>query len=240
MEKVMYCVTAEPGMDSSALRESLRGRVAERLAALGAHGVQVNVADDAVAPAEELRILSSPTPAEAVVSVWIDSAVDEFREPFDQAIAENTATSAAYLVTESVPVANTLHPAEPGERVDGFAQLAFLTRPTDLTVDEWLDIWLNSHTRIAIDTQATFLYVQNVVTRVLTDGATPWDAIVEEAFPAAAMTDPQVFFDSVGDDERLAERQETMLTSVQRFVDLATIEVVPTSRYVMRSALVRM
>jgi hypothetical protein len=98
-----------------------------------------------------------------------------------------------------------------------------------------MDIWLNSHTQIAIDTQDTFLYVQNVVTRVLTDGATPWDAIVEEGFPAAAMTDPQVFFDAVGDDERLAKHQQEMLESVQRFLDLAAIEVIPTSRYVTHS-----
>ncbi len=200
----MYCVTGKPGVGSSALRALLRDTVAERLTALGAHGVQVNVADDAVAPADGLRIISSPAPAEAVVSIWIDSAVEEFRSPFDQTIAEGAATWAAYLVTESVPVANTRYPTASGARVDGFAQLAFLTRPVDLPVDEWLDIWLNSHTRIAIDTQDTFLYVQNVVTRVLTDGATPWDAIVEEAFPAAAMTDPHVFFDAAGDDERLA------------------------------------
>lgn len=237
MEKVLYCVTSKPGVGPSALGDLLRDAVAERLTALGAHGVQVNVADDAVAPADGLRIISSPTPAEAMVSIWIDSAVDEFRLPFDQAIAEGAATWAAYLVTESVPVANTAHPTESGGRVDGFAQLAFLTRPAGLPVDEWLDIWLNSHTRIAIDTQDTFLYVQNVVTRVLTDGATPWDAIVEEAFPAAAMTDPHAFFDAVGDDERLAKHQQEMLDSVQRFVDLATIEVIPTSRYVMRSVL---
>ncbi len=233
----MYCVTSKPGVNSSALRDLLRGRVAERLTELGAHGVQVNVADDAVAPADGLRIVSSPTPAEAVVSIWIDSAVDQFRLPFDQAIAGDVATSAAYLVTESVPVPNTRHRTEPGERVDGFAQLAFLKRPAEQPAEEWLDIWLNSHTRIAIDTQDTFLYVQNVVTRVLTDGATPWDAIVEEAFPVTAMTDPHVFFDAVGDDERLAKHQQEMLESVQRFVDLAAIEVITTSRYVMRSPL---
>ena len=50
---------------------------------------------------------------------------------------------------------------------------------------------------------------------------------------AAAMTDPNVFFDAVGDDELLARRQQEMFESVQRFIDMETIEVIPTSRYVM-------
>ncbi len=232
MEKVVYSLTAEPGAGAAELAERLRGRTVDRLADLGARGIQLNVVDEAAAPADGLRIVTSPAPADALVSVWVDSANDRFRAPVDRALAEEAATLAAYLVTESVPLVPD-PPAVPGERTHGFSQVAFLRRPEDLAVDAWLDIWLNSHTQIAIDTQDTFLYVQNVVTRVLTPGATPWDAIVEEGFPADAMTDSHAFFDARGDDERLAEHQRVMFESVQRFVDLARIEVIPTSRYVV-------
>ena len=234
MEKVIYCLTREPGTETAEFADRLRGDMTDQLLDRGAHGVQVNVADDAVAAAATLRIASSPNPADGIVSVWMDSAVDRFRRPFDEAVAAAGATVAAYLVTESVPLPNTRFPAEPGRRTEGLAQVAFLQRPAALLVPDWLDIWLNSHTQIAIDTQDTFLYVQNVVTQILTDGATPWDAIVEECFPAAAMTDPHVFFDAMGDDDRLARHQREMFESVQRFIDLVTIEVIPTSRYVMR------
>ena len=83
---------------------------------------------------------------------------------------------------------------------------------------------------VALDLQDTFSYVQNVVTRRLTDGAEPWDAIVEECFPPEAMTDPHAFFDTA-DDELLARRQQDMFASVERFIDLGKIDVVPTSRY---------
>ena len=235
MEKVIYSVTGKPGIEASELSSELREQVAGTLADLGAHAVQVNVVDDAVAEAADLHIGSSQQTADAIVSVWIDSAVDRFRRPYDEAVAAAAAAGAvgAYLVTESVPVPHSRYPAGPGERTHGFAQIAFLRRPSALPEAEWLDIWLNSHTQIAIDTQDTFLYVQNVVTRVLTVGATPWDAIVEECFPPGAMSDPHVFFDAAGDDERLAEHQSAMFDSVQRFIDFDTIEVIPTSRYVM-------
>jgi hypothetical protein len=72
-----------------------------------------------------------------------------------------------------------------------------------------------------------------VIVRTLIPGTTTWHAIVEECFPAAAMSDPHVFFDAVGDDEKLTRHQVAMFESVQRFIDLSIIDVVPTSRYVL-------
>lgn len=236
----MYCLTstdpADP--DRAGLAGRLRHGVTEAVLGAGAHGVQLNVADAAAEPAAPLRIITSPSPADAVLSVWVDSANDPLRRRMDEAVASGPWSCAAYLVTESAPLPDGPDvPAEPsGEgwrRTAGFAQLAFLQRPDGLGHQEWLSRWLGDHTQVAIDTQSTFVYVQNVVTRVLTPGATPWDAIVEECFPAAAMTDPQVFFDAGGDDERLAANQSRMFDSVQRFVDLETIEVIATSRFVM-------
>lgn len=232
MEKVVYALSGPFEHDTAALSERLRGEVTAGLVAAGAHGVQVNVADGAVDAAASLRIASSAAPAVAVVSVWIDSAVESLRRPFDEVIKAVGGTAAAYLVTESVPLTDASATSAPGERTDGFAQIAFFRRPAQQGIEEWLDLWLNHHTPIAIETQHTFLYVQNVVTRSLTPGAPEWHAIVEECFPAAAMTDPHVFFDAVGDDARLERHQQVMFDSVQRFIDLSSIDVVPTSRYV--------
>ena len=236
MEKVLYLISFARARDGApvGLGERLRGPMADRLRELGAHGIQVNVVDGDVAPAT-MRMAMSPTPASAVVGVWVDSATDHLRAPFDAAVAAAApeAELSAYLVTESVPMANTRFPAEPGERTHGMAHLAFLRRREDLTVDEWLRIWLDSHTHVAIDLQDTFAYVQNIVTRVLIGGPVAWHAVVEECFPAEAMTDPYVFFDAVGDDERLARHQREMYESVERFLDLSMIDVVPTSRYVL-------
>src|SRR5688500_17530000 len=206
MEKVLYAL-CRGAADAEAFAGSLLGPVAAALLERGAHGVQVNVADQAVAPAARLRIVTSSHPADAVVSVWVDSAVDALRLPFDAVLAEAGERWAAYLVTESVPLANTRFVAAPGQRTEGLAQVAFLERPAALAYEQWLDLWLNGHTPVAIETQDTFGYVQNVVTRVLSPWAPPWAAIVEELFPAAAMTDAHVFYDAVGDDARLRRHQ---------------------------------
>jgi hypothetical protein len=235
MEKVIYVLAHPVGDVPADLTRRLVGPLSHHLRERGARGVQVNVADHDVSAAGGLRIAMSPAPADAVVSVWVDSATDHLRAPFDDAVrsAAPEAEVAAYLVTESVPLANTTHPAAPGSRTPGMAQLAFLRRPEATAVDEWFAVWLGSHTQVALDLQDTFAYVQNVVVRTLIGGTTAWHAIVEECFPAAAMTDPHVFFDAVGDDEKLARHQRQMFESVQRFIDLSIIDVVPTSRYVI-------
>ena len=230
MEKVLYVLDhgAEP---PPGLGDLLRGEVAARLLDLGAHHLSVDVADEWVARAAHRRIVSSGNPPSAVVAVWLDSANDALRAPFDAAVALAGGTASAYLVTESVALRLPADAVDEDGRVHGMAHVAFLRRRPDLTVEEWFDTWLNHHTQVAIDTQDTFCYVQHPVARVLTPGAVPWDAIVEECFPEEAMDDDHAFFDAGGDDDRLSDNRGAMFESVQRFIDLSQIVVVATSRY---------
>ena len=124
----------------------------------------MNVADESVAPAL-LRMAELDPQMEAVVSVWVDSARLAARRPIDDALAAvaGTVRVEAYLVTESEPLPNTAHPVAPGERTPGFANLAFLRRPADMPPAAWIAAWHDGHTDVAIDTQSTFGYVQNVV-----------------------------------------------------------------------------
>lgn len=238
MEKVLYVIwrgKTGNSADREALDRRLRGEIAEKLLALGARGVQVNLADAAVQPADGLRQVNSRPQMDGLISVWMDSANKMFRQPFDDLIESAVERMAAYLVTESQPIRNTRFPAEPGQRTTGFSQLAFLRRPPRLTPEAWLDVWHNYHTRVAIDTQDNFVYVQNVVVRPLTLGSPPIDAVVEECFPAAAMTDPQAFFDAVGDEAKFQQNLASMMESCNRFIDFDKIDVVPTSQYVIKA-----
>ena len=234
MEKVLYLLWRAPDETGDEFGGRLRGDLSERLLALGARALQVNVADAASAPGEVLRQSNTQPQIEGMLSLWVDSAVRQFRQPFDDAVAAAVPRMAAYLVTESRPIRNVLHPPAPGTRTAGFSQVAVLRRPPRLTHEAWLDIWHNSHTRVAIETQSTFEYVQNVVVRPLSDRAPAYDAVVEECFPAEAMTDPHVFFDARGDESRFQRNLQAMIESVQRFIDLDKIDVVPTSQYVVK------
>lgn len=234
MEKVIYVLWRGARSDRAGWGPALRGALAQRLIELGAAGVQVNVCDDEAQGAAPTFHASRPA-MDAFVSVWIDTANADRRRPFDDAVGELAERFAAYLVTESRPMVNTRFPPKPGARTAGFAQVALFQRPPRLSQQAWLEVWLGSHTQIAIDTQDTFLYVQNVVSRALTFDAPPYGAIVEEGFPPAAFGNLRAFYDASDDEAKFARHQAAMAKSCQRFIDFDKLDVVQTSQYVIKA-----
>ena len=229
----MYVLWRAETDSVEAFADRLTHDVADALLALDVRGLQINVGDDAVTPAV-IRIKELDPQMEAVVSVWLDTVMDAARQPVDEVLTLATARLAGYLVTESVPLPNTTRGAPLGTRTDGFANIAFLRRPDRMSVGEWLDAWQNGQTPVAIETQSTFGYTQNVVVRPVTIDAPPFDGIVEELFPPEAMTDLHAFFDATGDDDKLARNMARMGESTARFGATENIDVVPTSQYVYR------
>ncbi|WP_233531830.1 EthD domain-containing protein [Antrihabitans sp. YC2-6] len=193
------------------LREALRGQT-----------VHVDVSDSAVATAM-LRLTTFREPVTAVVQAWWPEHAPDL-----SALAH---TVVGYEVAETVRLRPP--PTEFGERTPGLANIALLRRPPDLTPGEWLRRWHDDHTSVAIDTQATFGYVQNVVIAALTDAAPQVDGIVEELFPIEALTDPHAFYGSGGNHAELLRRVGVMAASVARFGADRNIDVIPTSRYVL-------
>lgn len=191
------------------------------LAEAGAGRVQLNVDDEPVA--EAMRFGQFEKPVGAIVSTWDADAA---------AIARVLATAATvhgYAVDER----RRLDPPEAwdGSRADALSNVAILRRPAELHHEEWLRIWMVDHTPIAIRTQATFGYVQNVVTGPVTDGAPHVDALVEELFPSASITDMHAFYGSGGDDAELNRRLTELMASVARIGADRDLDLVPSSRY---------
>jgi hypothetical protein len=87
---------------------------------------------------------------------------------------------------------------------------------------------------VAIETQSTFGYIQNAVVRGLTPDAPVVSAIVEELFPAEAISDLHAFF-GASDDDDLRDRMQRMITSTSAFGANENVDTVPTSRFVYRS-----
>lgn len=233
MEKIIYVLRRDPALDVDTLGRELREDLAPQLKLLGARGLKINLFDTAVQPAAGLRQTHANPPVETLLQLWVDSAVAHLRKPFDDAIASQVQNYSAYLVTESQPLVNQQYPPAPGSRTQGFAQVALLRRPQKLDYAQWLDIWHNSHTQIAVETQSTFEYIQNVVVRRLSPEGPDYDAIVEECFPTAAMTDPLTFFDAPGDQAKFKQNLDRMMWSVERFIDMGQLDVTPTSQYLM-------
>jgi hypothetical protein len=200
-------------------------RLRERLASCGCTAVQVNVDDADVAPAMRFGPGDAAgRPLTALVTVWTEEAASAL------AVLAGLGDGVhVYRVTEHRRLDPPVVPD--GDRADALANIAVLRRPDGMGQAEYLDYWLVRHTPIAIRTQATFGYIQNVVEEALTEGAPVIAAIVEELFPMAAMTDTHAFYGSGGDDAELSRRITTLMTSVARFGAATGLDLVPTSRY---------
>jgi hypothetical protein len=209
-----------PDVDAILLAADLR----TSLVAAGALKLAVNIDDDEVAPA--LRF-GPAEPIRALVSVWTQADPGGIVTTIAKAVDEPELH--AYRVTEKVRL--DPHPVADGARLDALAQVAVLRRPEHMTREEYLEYWQVHHTPIAIRTQNTSGYIQNVVEEALTPNSPEIAAIVEEHFPMAALTDPHAFYGSGGDEAELNRRMSELMSSVARFGADQGLDLVPTSRY---------
>jgi hypothetical protein len=233
MEKMIYVVWKHEIDTEAVFRQNLLEKVSRQIVDAGARHMRIGVVDEHVAPAAPLRIEATKPPISGMISIWADTSVR--RRPFENAIQAAVSRMAGYLVTESEPIVNTKHVAADGQRTPGMYQVVLLRKPPRLSHEQWLEIWLGSHTQVAIDTQSTFGYRQNVIVRPLTYAAPPYDAIIEELFPAEAMTDPMVFYNAVGDEAKRKRHEKAMVDSVVRFIDFDKMDRIPMSEYTMKS-----
>ena len=168
---------------------------------------------------------------DAALQLWMDAAHDAFRAPVDAALGAMCGSVAAWSVLESTIIANTRYPPRPGHRTHGWSQLCFLKRPDRLDHATWRYHWQGLHTQVAVDTQANFEYVQNLIVHALIAGPEPYAAVVEECFPDETMEDSYAFFDAVGDEARFAANTAAMAESCARFIDAGCVDLLPTSQY---------
>jgi hypothetical protein len=234
VEKLLYPLWKTSGTSGDAFRDELLQGLAPELTALAEiHGLRLCVADSAVEAAAGRRMEGCPPVPDAMLSLWVDDAGAAARwEPLiDACVSRKT----AYLVVEAEPLIHqAAHPSKPGERVYGMCHVVFLSTPEGMSQEDFLATWKDSHTQVAIDTQSTFGYRQNLVVRRLSEDARPCHAVVEENFPPEAMTDDHAFYATGGDEAVLQEHMNAMMESCVRFIDLGTIDVIPMSEYLVK------
>lgn len=235
MEKLLYAFWrgTEP---AAALRQRFLEVAAPAIRDAGAERLQLNIADftDLRGALPNFSIASMSPPPDGIVSFWLTSAWR--REPVERLLRGTFGRLAGYVVAESTILRNVAHPSRAGERTTGFSQVTFLQVPPRLDAAAWRRTWFEEHTPVAIDTQANFRYVQNVVVMPLAGDAPRIAGIVEECFPEAALHDPAVFFDAAGDPADLRRRVQIMQQSSAKFIDLDRLDVIATSEYVLHDS----
>jgi hypothetical protein len=228
VEKLIYLLWKPSNIIEADWHKTLSQNLIPDLRDITAHRFRLNLSDMDVAGAAPMRMTSQPPLPDAMLSFWMGSANQRYAA--EKNLLTVAARIAGYSVCESEPLPNTLHPVVEGARGFGMNHVVFLQTPDRLTRDQWLQIWLDSHTKIAIDTQQNFGYRQNIVIRKLSDDAPYWDAIVEENFPPAAIHNQNAFYRQ-GNPEQIAENQKLMYQSCKRFIDFDKMGRLPTSEY---------
>lgn len=242
MEKVIVALWAFVDETHAQCGARLLQSLPPALAQVGVKSLRINVRDEAVAAGAGLVQRWQEPQQAAIVQFWMPSANAMFRSGVDAVLAAHGAKFAAWLVCESTVIANTDHPPVPVSlrkqsnidgftRTWGFAQASFISFRPDMARSHAMAHWHSHHTRVAIETQSNFEYVQNIIVRPLTDDAPAYDAFVEECFPIEALDQPEVFFDAVGQPEKFAANVATMMDSCAGFIDFTRIDVIPTSQY---------
>ena len=110
-----------------------------------------------------------------------------------------------------------------GETFGGTMQLCCFQRKVNLSDATLRSRWFEQHTDIAIETQQTLGYRQNLV---LESGEPFFDGIVEEYFSYEAATDMTAFFADGHDETRMWQHIEALTKSSESFLDLDKSEVI--------------
>jgi len=230
MEKLVYMLWKPKAVSAADFSANIR-QLAPDLTAAGASSIAVNIVDEHVGDGIKARLTRLDPPLDGALSFWLDCADD--RGSCERLLDAVTARTAGYLVVESVPLRNTTSVAALGARTPGINMVTCIEQPDRLTYDAWIAHWHGHHKEVALETQCTFLYIRNVVVRALTADAPPWAGIVEEGFPAEAVTDPRIWYRADGSEERFRANLQRMIESVNAFLDVDHIESHPMSQYRM-------
>ena len=227
MEKLAYQLWKKDDDSLETFKEALLKNLSRDIGELVSE-LQINIADSDVIPANNLAQSNYPPAPNAVIFIKVKSYF--LADTLESHLAKITNKVNGFVVSESIILDNT-EKSPLGLRSEGFSQVVFLEKPRTMSTFDWFDHWTNFHTKIAIQTQSNFIYVQNTVVRSLQKESPSFIAIIEECFPSEAMTDPEVFYNAQNNPEQFAKHVQIMMDSCEKFIDFKKIEVIPTSRY---------
>jgi len=233
MEKIICGLWRDVDADVDALQQALFYESLPLIMGTGAPGVRV-LAEDPAAAAMRYNAAPDGQVLAGSVGVWVDSI--DHRQPILDALALTGATTHAYLVTESVPLAYQDRTWAEGERSPGVAILTFFHQQAGLTDDEFFAVWHGVQTPLTFELHPVTVYMRNAVARALTPGAPAFRGIVEESVPTLEdLLDFDRFYSAGGDKDELRRRMTHSMEVHERFTDMATMEMVPCFEHIFRT-----
>ena len=228
MEKLVYLLwKRERDPDNDVLRDRLLAELPTPLASEGATQIKLAISDGDVAAGAALH-LGARRP-DALLSFWLECIQD--RAPAEALVAGLSGRHAGYLVVESQALRLVTDPRKRGTRTPGFSLVGCIEPKAGVSHAAFIERWETVHRDVAIETQSTFSYVRNEVVRPVTKDAPPWAGIIEEGFPSEALSNPQAFYDAVGDEAKYRENLRRMIESCDAFLSMKDVDSHPMSEY---------
>jgi hypothetical protein len=122
-------------------------------------------------------------------------------------------------------------PLNSGETFSGTIQLCCFERREGLSNAALEQIWFTEHVQVAIDTQNTLGYRQNLVLRSSHERL---DGIVEEHFPIEAANSLTAFFADGDDEAKMMSNIHVLTESSERVLDLERSSVIHMTEHRLR------
>ena len=122
-------------------------------------------------------------------------------------------------------------PLNSGETFSGTIQLCCFERRKGLSDEALEQIWFTEHVQVAIDTQNTLGYRQNLVLRSSHERL---DGIVEEHFPIEAANSLTAFFADGDDEAKMMSNIHVLTESSERVLDLERSSVIHMTEHRLR------
>ena len=122
-------------------------------------------------------------------------------------------------------------PLNSGETFSGTIQLCCFERREGLSNAALEQIWFTEHVQVAIDTQNTLGYRQNLVLRSSHERL---DGIVEEHFPIEAANSLTAFFADGDDEVKMMSNIHVLTESSERVLDLERSSVIHMTEHRLR------
>ena len=188
----------------------------------------LNRVDQHVAAAAELAMHCVQPAPSAMLSLWLQDEVN--LASLLRSLRDSCAAVYGYWVDERHPLQISADHILADGQVVGMNQIVLLRVPETLTYQDWLNYWLDTHTSIAIETQTSFGYCQNIVLEALDSNCPDIAGIVEENFPDAAMSDISAFYRG-NDSAEVKENEKRMLRSCFKFIDFQSLDRLPMTSY---------
>ncbi len=241
LEKLVYLLWAPRGQDRGRTRSLLLEGCAPRLLEAGAVQLTICVADPEAAkvraPAPRLT-LEPPLCAE--LGIWVEDP-ERTRPALERCLTGAGFRLAGYLVLETLytDYGENQHSVPrgwpDGQRSPGFVSVTLLARPPRLPRQEWLRRWHGRMSPVSEAIQPRMRYVRNLVQRPVSDGAPPWEGIVEEVWPSRRhVENPFLFYGARGPLE-LVRNLLAIVRAVRHFVSITSVQTQVMSEYLVRT-----